>query len=163
MKIADFELLIQELPFRNQSFDIKRSNWKCENQKELIDRVFGEKDIVTVNRYDLINSSFMEEFIIKTLMWGYPTKGRGNNINNLLKPENFEKLSENLKFRYTKNYNEMYSLLIDNQPIAIKRAKELYQKRSSSPANDNPSTTVFKLVEELNKYINDGKSSHCQI
>jgi hypothetical protein len=74
-----------------------------------------------------------------------------------------DKLSENLKFRYTKNYNEMYSLLIDNQPIAIKRAKELYQKRSSSPANDNPSTTVFKLVEELNKYINDGKSSHCQI
>lgn len=99
MRIADFELLIHELPVRNQSFDIKKSNWKCENQTVLIDRVFRNKDIVTLNRFDLINSSIdIEEFIIKTLMWGYPTKGRGNNIDNLLKPENFEKLSETLRF-----------------------------------------------------------------
>lgn len=102
MKIADFELLIQKLPFRNQSFDIKKTNWKCKNQTVLIDRIFNDKEIITLNRFDLINSSYdIEEFIIKTLMWGYPTKGRGNNIDNLLKPENFEKLSETLKF-----YNE---------------------------------------------------------
>lgn len=102
MRIADFELLIQKLPFRNQSFDIKKTNWKCKNQTVLIDRIFNGKEIITLNRFDLINSSYnIEEFIIKTLMWGYPTKGRGNNIDNLLKPENFEKLSETLKL-----YNE---------------------------------------------------------
>ena len=36
-------------------------------------------------------------------MWGYPTKGRGRNIENLLKPENFEKLIDQLKMLEGKN------------------------------------------------------------
>lgn len=98
MRIIDFENFIREIPFRNQSFDIKKSNWKCENQIELIEQIFDEKNQITINRFDLINSSWnIEEFIIKTLMWGYPTKGRGKNIDNLLKEENFKALSKKLE------------------------------------------------------------------
>jgi hypothetical protein len=98
MRIIDFENFIREIPFRNQSFDIKKSIWKCENQIELIEQIFDEKNQITLNRFDLINSSWnIEEFIIKTLMWGYPTKGRGKNIDNLLKEENFKTLSKKLE------------------------------------------------------------------
>jgi hypothetical protein len=98
MRIIDFENFIREIPFRNQSFDIKKSIWKCENQIELIEQIFDGKNQITLNRFDLINSSWnIEEFIIKTLMWGYPTKGRGKNIDNLLKEENFKTLSKKLE------------------------------------------------------------------
>jgi len=98
MRIIDFEHFIREIPFRNQSFDIKKSIWKCENQIELIEQIFDKKDQITLNRFDLINSNWnIEEFIIKTLMWGYPTKGRGKNIDNLLKKENFKALTKKLE------------------------------------------------------------------
>jgi len=98
MKLIQFSELINVLPFLNQSFDVKRDNWKTEDQKELVNNIFGDKNEITLNRYDLINSSWnLREFIIKTLMWGYPTKGRGNNINTLLVEENFKNLETTLK------------------------------------------------------------------
>ncbi len=98
MKIIDFKNFIREIPFRNQSFDIKKSNWECENQIELIERIFDGKNVITLNRFDLINSNWnIEEFIIKTLMWGYPTKGRGKNIDNLLLNNNFKTLTKQLE------------------------------------------------------------------
>ena len=94
MKISDFRNLIKELPFYNQSFSIKESIWKNDSQSELISKVFDNKKSITLNRYDLFNSSYnLPEFIIKTLMWGYPTKGRGNNIDIMLLDENFKKLT----------------------------------------------------------------------
>ena len=81
MKISDFRNLINELPYLNQSFNIKESVWKNDSQNELISRIIGDEKSITLNRFDLINSSYnIPEFIIKTLMWGYPAKGRGNNI-----------------------------------------------------------------------------------
>jgi hypothetical protein len=98
MRITDFKNFIREIPFRNQSFDIKKSNWKCENQIVLIEQIFNGKNLITINRFDLINSNWnIPEFIIKTLMWGYPTKGRGNNIDNLLKDKHFNDLTKKLE------------------------------------------------------------------
>ena len=95
MKISQFHEFICAFPFRNQSFDIKRANWKVENQQDIIDKIFDGQKTVTINRYDLINSSYnTKEFVIKTLMWGYPTKGRGRNIDNLLIEDNLERLIE---------------------------------------------------------------------
>ena len=95
MKTKDFQKLIRELPFKNQSFDIKSSNWKLDSQQNIIDRVFDNKPEITINRNDLYNSNTsIEKFIIKTLMWGYPTKGRGNNIFEMLKPDVFKNLSQ---------------------------------------------------------------------
>jgi len=101
MKIADFRNLIHEFPFKNQSFDISSKNWELKSQQSLINKIFESKEmqsqngnkIITISRNDLMNSkSDIKEFIIKTLMWGYPTKGRGKNIENMLNGKNFEKL-----------------------------------------------------------------------
>ncbi len=93
MKIIEFENFIREFPYKNQSFDIKRDNWKIENQQVFIDKIFSGSRIITLNRNDLINISWnTKEFIIKTLMWGYPTKGRGRNIENILNDKNWVQL-----------------------------------------------------------------------
>ena len=62
-------------------------------------------------------------------------------------------LSKRLGFFYKKNHPHMYNVLLSRQPAAIQNAKKLYSQRSPSPARDNPSTTVFMLVEELNKHL----------
>ncbi len=44
-----------------------------------------------ISRNDFFQSLWdLPEFVIKVLMCGYPTKGRGRNIGNLLRPENFD-------------------------------------------------------------------------
>lgn len=62
-------------------------------------------------------------------------------------------LSRRLGFRYKKNLPNLYRRLQERQPDAVKHARQLYEKRSNSPAKDNPSTTVFLLVEELNRHL----------
>lgn len=64
-------------------------------------------------------------------------------------------LSKRMKTYYKKNLPNMYQQLLPRQPLAIENAKLLYEKRSNSPAKDNPSTTVFQLVEELNRHLRD--------
>jgi hypothetical protein len=65
------------------------------------------------------------------------------------------KLTRLLKCKYRKNNGDMYKTLLDKQPQAIKFAKKLLSSYEPiNPAEDNPSTTVFKLVEELNKHLN---------
>ncbi|PJJ76190.1 hypothetical protein BXY57_1796 [Thermoflavifilum aggregans] len=106
MKLSDFSRTIQEMPLLNHSFTIKKENWFNQDQQELIDNIFNNKDTITLNRYDLLNSNkSIGEFILKTLMWGYPTKGRGNNIDNLLKPDNFKLLTDILESYRDKDIN----------------------------------------------------------
>ncbi|MCK9477837.1 MAG: RloB family protein [Candidatus Muirbacterium halophilum] len=49
----------------------------------------------------------------------------------------------------------MYNILIDKQDNAIKNSKKLYSMyiNHNNPQNNNPSTTVHLLIEELNKFI----------
>lgn len=59
----------------------------------IIDKIFDGLGSISISRYDLYGVGVdIEKFIIMTLMWGFPTKGRGNNINNLLEKDNFDKL-----------------------------------------------------------------------
>ena len=62
-------------------------------------------------------------------------------------------LSKRMHKQYRKNMPNMYGILLNKQARAIENAKILYSRHSNSPAKDNPSTTVFKLVEELNKHV----------
>jgi hypothetical protein len=49
--------------------------------------------MVKLNREKLFeDTESTEEFIFKVLLWGYPTRGRGNNIEKLLEKENLEEL-----------------------------------------------------------------------
>ena len=63
-------------------------------------------------------------------------------------------LNRQLGRPYRKNSETMYDELLDHQADAIRNSKRLLGKYETEIAYDNsPSTTVFKLVEELNKYL----------
>lgn len=62
-------------------------------------------------------------------------------------------LSRLLGKEYKKNSTEIYDLICDREYTAIKNAKRLLGSYSNeNPERNNPSTTVYKLVEELNKF-----------
>jgi len=63
-------------------------------------------------------------------------------------------LSDRMGEKYEKNDPLMYEKLCSKQQNAIKNAKKLLAIHTpSSPAKNDPSTTVHLLVEELLKYI----------
>lgn len=65
-----------------------------------------------------------------------------------------EMLTDRLGETYKKNSEEMYEKLLNKQEQAIKNAEKLYSMHDhNSPALNNPCTTVFKLVQELNKFL----------
>jgi hypothetical protein len=59
-------------------------------------------------------------------------------------------MQREFRIKYAKNSLEMYNLLLKRQQTAINNAENLL-KRFSDP-NHNPSTTVHKLVLELNNF-----------
>jgi len=64
-----------------------------------------------------------------------------------------KKLSDYLGYVYEKNSDNMYEKLEDKQQQAIKRAEKLLKQYSqTNPASENPSTTVYLLVKELNQF-----------
>ena len=61
-----------------------------------------------------------------------------------------EKLTGLLKKTYGKNNEEMYKLLEKRQGTVIKNARKLFLIQYEKPlAEQNPITTVYKLVERL--------------
>lgn len=63
-------------------------------------------------------------------------------------------LSKLFKNPYKKNSKSIYKELQDKQRNAVKNAEKLLSSYSlPDPARDNPSTTVHKLVTELNKFL----------
>lgn len=65
-----------------------------------------------------------------------------------------EKLSTSLGKDYKKNSKTMYEELLPKQSTAIKHAEKLLQSYEvDDPKGNNPSTTVFRLVKELNKNL----------
>lgn len=72
----------------------------------------------------------------------------------------YRMLSEKLNCNYeedgkTKAFSKsLYALFLKDQPKAIQNARRLYEeKKLETFSNQNPCTTVFQLVEELNKCI----------
>ncbi len=65
-----------------------------------------------------------------------------------------KKLTFLLGKKYQKNSGNIYDDLIDRQDTAIKNAKKLLkQYEPQNPEQDNPSTTVHLLIEQLNKFV----------
>lgn len=65
-----------------------------------------------------------------------------------------KKLTTLLGKKYEKNDSDIYAELLDRQDQAIKFSKKLEKKiltNGSCPANSYPYTTVYKIVERLNK------------
>lgn len=65
-----------------------------------------------------------------------------------------ERLTQKLGYTYRKNDLGMYATLVARQQTAIQFAEKLLNEYDPcSPANDNPSTTVHRLVQVLNAFI----------
>lgn len=63
-------------------------------------------------------------------------------------------LTKLLGHKYEKNSEIIYEELLDRQVEAIRNSKHLHATYSPcNPERDNPSTTVFELVEALNKFV----------
>ncbi|HNW52466.1 MAG TPA: RloB family protein, partial [Prolixibacteraceae bacterium] len=72
----------------------------------------------------------------------------------------YRTLSDKLKCNYeedgkTKEFSKsLYDIFLNDQPKAIQHARRLYEeKKGETFSNQNPCTTVFQLVEELNKCL----------
>lgn len=64
------------------------------------------------------------------------------------------------KGKYEKNYEDIYNLVnvYDGVNIAIRNAKRRmadFNEKRYKPSEYNPGTTVYKLVEELKKYLDE--------
>lgn len=65
-----------------------------------------------------------------------------------------KKLDSLLVDSHQKNSGNMYGRLQKNQATGIKNAEKLLKEYDIiDPTNNNPSTTVHFLVQELNQYI----------
>jgi hypothetical protein len=63
------------------------------------------------------------------------------------------RLSQLLGHEYQKNSKTIYGELISKQPDAIRNARRLLEQYNPcQPENDDPSTTVHLLVEQLNQF-----------
>ena len=70
------------------------------------------------------------------------------------------KLSKSLGREYRKNDPNMYDLLSSFQETAIQNAERLLGQYSPPfPAADDPSTTVHKLVKELNRFLPETRAN----
>lgn len=69
-------------------------------------------------------------------------------------------LSRELGRMYQKNDPALYRELLSRQDVAISHAERLLAQYSpTNPATDDPSTTVHKLVQELNRFIQEKRFS----
>ena len=95
VSIFEYKDFIRSFPYKKQSFLIERKNWGeiTFHHLEKIFSTYGNGEMVRLNREMLFeDAKSTEEFILKVLLWGYPTRGRGNNIEKLLEKENLEEL-----------------------------------------------------------------------
>ena len=107
VSIFEYKDFICSFPYKKQSFLIERKNWgEIISNHDYLEKIFstyGNGKKVRLNREKLFeDAESIEEFIFKVLLWGYPTRGRGNNIEKLLEKEHLEELKILLE-KYTNN------------------------------------------------------------
>jgi len=95
MRLADFTDLISNMPVSNQAFASKRSTWttymKGEDTSSVALRaVFDSHDVsygnIFLSRGDLSDLALkpnLAEFVMATIIWGYPRGMRGHNFRNV--------------------------------------------------------------------------------
>lgn len=85
--IKEYKKLLESLPIENQSSTISKTVWKrvsYKNKQMFEKSIFGDEPIIEISRNDIFEEQDLRKKIFLILIWGYPTAGRGNNIQNLL-------------------------------------------------------------------------------
>jgi len=92
MRLIDFAPLICNMPVSNQAFISKRSTWSPYIQREdaagtALRSIFGTSNDVFLSRHDLrllASKAELAEFVIATIIWGYPGGMRGYHFASLI-------------------------------------------------------------------------------
>lgn len=96
MELSELQKLIKEIPVMKQSTKVNEDSWKEKlKDNDTCLKLFNdinEKYKGEISRQEVLNEKDSKRKIMMTLMWGYPTGGRGNNISHVLK--NFDSLDE---------------------------------------------------------------------
>jgi hypothetical protein len=93
LSLRDFRDLIANMPVSHQGFTSKRSTWTthltCDGTAGTALRaVFAGSSEVTLSRSDLrclAENEDLAQFVIATIIWGYPRGMRGNNVTSLVR------------------------------------------------------------------------------
>lgn len=96
--------LIESIPVYHQSTKIVRKAWKrfsYNGKMGIEEAIFDNKDEVELSRADVLSEVDPAQKVVMVLMWGYPTGGRGSNIENIL--TEIDKLSQLLSSVRKKN------------------------------------------------------------
>jgi len=88
MRISEFKPLIANMPVDRHAFTSKLSTWKLvESVDATFKSIFGASPRVTLSRGDLrqlARKANLSEFIVGTILWGYPNGMRGNHFLNII-------------------------------------------------------------------------------
>lgn len=98
-----YTALIKSLPETEHAFTTKKEVWSALLSKnslgaDLLPKLFGQYASIEISREDLFNyaqADDLKQFILATILWGYPAGMRGNNFTNIIKQ--IEKLEDVLK------------------------------------------------------------------
>jgi hypothetical protein len=94
MRLADFSDLISNMPVSNQAFASKRSTWSTYMKDDsagvalraIFDAHHKGSENIFLSRGDLSDLALkpnLAEFVMATIIWGYPRGMRGHNFRNL--------------------------------------------------------------------------------
>ncbi|GAQ13144.1 hypothetical protein MODO_0791 [Myroides odoratimimus] len=95
--LKDYKDLIQFLPVREQSFEVKASVWENQISKEDYTSCFEGLLNITISRQDVFDTEDIRSLILKTILWGYPNGHRGNNFEKIYNCEDLRGLVEIIK------------------------------------------------------------------
>jgi len=93
MKLSEFRSLIANMPVEYQAFASKRRIWasymnRKDHAGDALHEVFGaSREEVTLSRNDLrsfARKPDLGQFVMATIIWGYPRGMRGNHVANLV-------------------------------------------------------------------------------
>lgn len=78
--ILRYKNLIQSLPVKEQSFEIKAYNWKIQLNDDDFENLFRGESSIYLNRQDVHDTNPTRIFLLKVILWGYPKGKRGHNF-----------------------------------------------------------------------------------
>jgi hypothetical protein len=92
MRLSEFRTLVANMPVEYQAFASKRSIWaphlnRNDNAGDALRTIFGTSREVTLSRSDLRSFACkpdLGQFVMATIIWGYPRGMRGNHVSNLI-------------------------------------------------------------------------------
>ena len=119
--IVKYSELINSIPVFNQSAIIKLTSWErvsYQDKLRIEKAIFGNTDEVELSRADIFSEDDTKKRIIMVLMWGYPTGGRGNNIESIL--TQIDKLAQLLSSVEKQNLTEKQADNLINELMNIR-------------------------------------------